>query len=172
MREFADRSSNAKRNLCDQVLAEAMLEAVEDFFAAVADDFAEPHAAVHGDKERAFADAGGLGMGDDAAINEIVPDLHDFGFGLAFELPVVVLALVRFGVVTFAFMRRTRPYAVVLIFILATVITDAGYFDSGGNGAANDFALRNLHLDCLVHGAPPGTGNAHLNAWRSVEPMP
>jgi sec-independent protein translocase protein TatC len=45
------------------------------------------------------------------------------GFGLAFELPVVVLALVRFGVVTFAFMRRTRPYAVVLIFILATVIT-------------------------------------------------
>src|SRR5205085_11604826 len=32
------------------------------------------------------------------------------GFGLAFELPVVVLALVRFGVVTFAFMRRTRPY--------------------------------------------------------------
>lgn len=45
------------------------------------------------------------------------------GFGLAFELPVVVLALVRFGLMTYAFMARTRPYAIVLIFILATIIT-------------------------------------------------
>ncbi len=45
------------------------------------------------------------------------------GFGLAFELPVVVLVLVRFGVVTYEFMARTRPYAIVLIFILATIIT-------------------------------------------------
>src|ERR1700747_1911786 len=45
------------------------------------------------------------------------------GFGLAFELPVVVLALVRFGLVTYKFMARTRPYAVVLIFIMATIIT-------------------------------------------------
>jgi sec-independent protein translocase protein TatC len=45
------------------------------------------------------------------------------GFGLAFELPVVVLALVRFGLITYRFMARTRPYALVLIFILATIIT-------------------------------------------------
>ena len=45
------------------------------------------------------------------------------GFGLAFELPVVVLALVRFGLLTYQFMARTRPYAIVLIFILATIIT-------------------------------------------------
>jgi len=45
------------------------------------------------------------------------------GFGLAFELPVVVLALVRFGLITYGFMARTRPYAVVLIFVLATIIT-------------------------------------------------
>lgn len=45
------------------------------------------------------------------------------GFGLAFELPVVVLAFVRFGVVTYSFMAKTRPYAVVLIFIVATIIT-------------------------------------------------
>ena len=45
------------------------------------------------------------------------------GFGLAFELPVVVLALVRFGLITYSFMARTRPYAIVLIFILATIIT-------------------------------------------------
>jgi sec-independent protein translocase protein TatC len=44
------------------------------------------------------------------------------GFGLAFELPVVVLALVRFGLITFKFMSRTRPYAIVLIFVLATII--------------------------------------------------
>jgi sec-independent protein translocase protein TatC len=45
------------------------------------------------------------------------------GFGLAFELPVVVLALVRFGLITYRFMARTRPYAIVLIFIMATIIT-------------------------------------------------
>jgi sec-independent protein translocase protein TatC len=45
------------------------------------------------------------------------------GFGLASELPVVVLALVRFNIVTYAFMARTRPYAIVLVFVLATIIT-------------------------------------------------
>ena len=45
------------------------------------------------------------------------------GFGLAFELPIVVLALVRMGLVTYELMARTRPYAVVLIAILAAVIT-------------------------------------------------
>jgi sec-independent protein translocase protein TatC len=45
------------------------------------------------------------------------------GFGLAFELPVVVLALVKFGLITYKFMARTRPYAIVLIFLVATIIT-------------------------------------------------
>src|SRR6185503_8139322 len=45
------------------------------------------------------------------------------GFGLAFELPVVVLALVRFGLITYRFMARTRPYAIILMFILAAIIT-------------------------------------------------
>src|SRR5246500_341631 len=45
------------------------------------------------------------------------------GFGLAFELPVVVLALVRFGLLTYKFIARTRPYAIVLIFIAAPIIT-------------------------------------------------
>src|SRR5947199_6834776 len=47
------------------------------------------------------------------------------GFGLAFELPVVVLVLVRFGLLTYEFMARTRPYAIVLILILATIIAPA-----------------------------------------------
>lgn len=45
------------------------------------------------------------------------------GFGLAFELPVVVLAMVKFGLITYRFMARTRPYAIVLIFIVATIMT-------------------------------------------------
>src|SRR5438132_13827644 len=45
------------------------------------------------------------------------------GFGLAFALSVVVLALVQFGLITYRFLSRTRPSAVVLIVILATVIT-------------------------------------------------
>src|SRR5678816_439174 len=45
------------------------------------------------------------------------------GFGLAFELPVVVLTLVKFGLITYEFMAKTRPYAIVLIFVLATIIT-------------------------------------------------
>jgi sec-independent protein translocase protein TatC len=44
-------------------------------------------------------------------------------FGMTFELPVVVLALVRFGFITYEFMARTRPYAIVLMFILATIIS-------------------------------------------------
>ena len=36
---------------------------------------------------------------------------------------MVVLALVRFNLLTYKFMARTRPYAIVLIFIAATIIT-------------------------------------------------
>jgi len=44
-------------------------------------------------------------------------------FGLAFELPVVVLALVKVGLLEHAQMKATRPYAIVVIFLLAAVIT-------------------------------------------------
>lgn len=44
-------------------------------------------------------------------------------FGLAFELPVVVLALVKVGILEHSQMRATRPYAIVVIFLLAAVIT-------------------------------------------------
>lgn len=44
-------------------------------------------------------------------------------FGLAFELPVVVLALVKVGLLEHAQMKSTRPYAIVVIFLLAAVIT-------------------------------------------------
>src|SRR5436189_4840748 len=72
-----------------------------------------------------FRDTQSLGWAPTWTVQQYYSFVTKFvlGFGMAFELPVVVLALVYFGVVTFAFMRRTRPYAVVLIFVLATVIT-------------------------------------------------
>jgi sec-independent protein translocase protein TatC len=43
-------------------------------------------------------------------------------FGLSFELPIVVLALVHLRFLSFTFLNRTRAYAIVLILILAMVI--------------------------------------------------
>lgn len=72
-----------------------------------------------------FRDAQSLGWVPAWTVREYYSFVTRFtiGFGLAFELPVVVLALVRFGLVTHDFMRRTRPYALVLIFMLAAIIT-------------------------------------------------
>ena len=44
------------------------------------------------------------------------------GFGVAFELPVVVLVLVRLGVLSVALLRRTRAYAFLLIFVAAAFL--------------------------------------------------
>lgn len=45
------------------------------------------------------------------------------GCGIAFELPVIAYLLTRIGVVTPAFMKRTRKYAVVILLIAAAIIT-------------------------------------------------
>src|SRR5436309_2835187 len=72
-----------------------------------------------------FRDTQSLGWSPTWTVQQYYSFVTKFvlGFGLAFELPVVVLALVYFGLITYRFMARTRPYAVVLIFILATIIT-------------------------------------------------
>jgi sec-independent protein translocase protein TatC len=44
-------------------------------------------------------------------------------FGICFELPLVVLALAKLGIVSAKFLREKRPYVVVLIFIAAAFIT-------------------------------------------------
>jgi sec-independent protein translocase protein TatC len=44
-------------------------------------------------------------------------------FGLAFELPLVIVALARLGLVTHKFLRQKRIYAIPLIFFIAAVIT-------------------------------------------------
>jgi sec-independent protein translocase protein TatC len=45
------------------------------------------------------------------------------GFGLAFELPLVVLVLVKLGIVDYDLLKRTRAYALVVIFFVAAIIT-------------------------------------------------
>ena len=72
-----------------------------------------------------FHDTQSLGWAPAWTVQEYYSFVTRFtmGFGLAFELPVVVLALVKFGLVTYRYMARTRPYAIVLIFILASIIT-------------------------------------------------
>ncbi len=44
-------------------------------------------------------------------------------FGLAFEVPIVVLLLVRFGIVDVVKLRRVRPYMIVGAFIIAAIFT-------------------------------------------------
>jgi sec-independent protein translocase protein TatC len=43
--------------------------------------------------------------------------------GLVFELPILVYFLSRLGLLTPAFMRKYRKYAVVIILIAAAIIT-------------------------------------------------
>ncbi|MGJ8723652.1 MAG: twin-arginine translocase subunit TatC [Roseibacillus sp.] len=44
-------------------------------------------------------------------------------FGLAFELPVVVMTLVKLGILSYEMMRTTRSYAVLAIVVIAAIIT-------------------------------------------------
>ena len=46
-----------------------------------------------------------------------------FGFGLTFELPLVLALLGSIGVVNAAFLTRNRRYAILLIAIIAAVVT-------------------------------------------------
>jgi sec-independent protein translocase protein TatC len=45
------------------------------------------------------------------------------GFGLVFELPLVMLFLSRVGLLTPAFFSRNRKYAVLLAFLIAAILT-------------------------------------------------
>lgn len=51
-----------------------------------------------------------------------------FGFGIAFQLPVVIVILVKMGVVKVASLRSKRKYWILLIFVLAAVLTPPDVF--------------------------------------------
>lgn len=46
-----------------------------------------------------------------------------FAFGLAFEVPIVVILLVRMGVVGVARLREIRPYMIVAAFVIGAIFT-------------------------------------------------
>ncbi len=67
-----------------------------------------------------------------AKLLETKPALSDYlenllnliiGCALAFQLPVVSLLLTKFGIITPAFLKRSRKYAIVLMLVVAAIIT-------------------------------------------------
>lgn len=66
-----------------------------------------------------------LGVRNDWRIGEYISFATQFTllFGLSFELPVVVMVMVKLGLLGYATMKKTRNYAIVAIFIIAAVLT-------------------------------------------------
>ena len=69
--------------------------------------------------------SGNLGVSNDWRIGEYISFATQFTllFGLAFELPVVVMVLVKLGLLSYETMSGTRSYAVLAIFVAAAVLT-------------------------------------------------
>lgn len=62
----------------------------------------------------------------------VAPDIEQYvdfvlrmfiAFGLAFEVPIAVMLLVRFGVVSLARLQHVRPYVIVGAFVVAAIVT-------------------------------------------------
>ena len=45
------------------------------------------------------------------------------GCGIVFELPIIIFILSKLGIMTPQFMRKSRQYAIIIIFIIAAIIT-------------------------------------------------
>jgi sec-independent protein translocase protein TatC len=69
--------------------------------------------------------SGNLGVSNDWRIGDYITFAIQFTllFGLSFELPVVVMVLVKLGMLTYETMSRTRSYAILAIYVAAAVIT-------------------------------------------------
>jgi len=62
----------------------------------------------------------------------VAPDIEQYlnfvltmflAFGVTFEVPIVVILLVRFGLVTLEQLRGARPYFIVGAFVIAAIVT-------------------------------------------------
>src|SRR5210317_1277075 len=71
------------------------------------------------------AQAEGINITLQAKMNEYLSLMMTFifAFGLAFQLPVILLLLVRFGVLSIEQLVSFRKYAIVLSFVFAAIIT-------------------------------------------------
>lgn len=45
------------------------------------------------------------------------------GMGIGFEMPVVILTLVKIGLLNYGILKRARPYVIVIAFVLGAVLT-------------------------------------------------
>ncbi len=74
--------------------------------------------------------AGGLPIQLEARVSEYLSLSMTviFAFGIAFELPVILVLLTRVGILSAAKLSEFRRYAVVLIFIAAAVLTPPDVF--------------------------------------------
>jgi len=66
-----------------------------------------------------------LGVANEWRIGEYISFATTFTllFGVAFELPVVVMVIVKLGLLSYGTMKKTRSYAIVGIMVLAAVLT-------------------------------------------------
>ena len=69
--------------------------------------------------------ADGINITLQAKMNEYLSLMMTFifAFGLAFQLPVILLLLVKFGVLTINQLISFRKYAIVLSFVFAAIVT-------------------------------------------------
>ena len=69
--------------------------------------------------------SGNLGVSNDWRIGEYITFATQFTllFGLSFELPVLVMVMVKLGLLTYDTMSSTRAYAVLAIVVIAALIT-------------------------------------------------
>lgn len=69
--------------------------------------------------------SGNLGVSNDWRIGEYISFATQFTllFGLSFELPVLVMVLVKLGLLTYDTMSSTRSYAILAIVVIAAIIT-------------------------------------------------
>jgi len=66
-----------------------------------------------------------MGISNDWRIGEYISFATQFTllFGVAFELPVVVMVLVKLGLLGYETMAKTRAYAIIAIFVIAVLLT-------------------------------------------------
>ena len=84
------------------------------------------------------------------------------GMGLGFELPVVILTLVKIGVLDYRMLSKARRYMIVINLILGAVLTTPEADHAARHVRAAAIALRNHRLDCVVLG-PAGP---ETRRWR------